>query len=53
MNARMKRFFLDRGLLLRPLGDTLYLLPPYCVTGDQLDRAYAGIEAGLATGFAG
>lgn len=52
LNARMKRFFLERGLLLRPLGPTLYLLPPYCVTGEQLDRAYAGIEAGLESGFA-
>ncbi|BDU71702.1 adenosylmethionine--8-amino-7-oxononanoate transaminase [Mesoterricola silvestris] len=51
LNARMKRHFLRRGLLLRPLGNTVYLMPPYCVTGEQLDRAYAGIEAGLATGF--
>jgi len=51
LNARMKRFFLERGLLLRPLGPTLYLLPPYCVTGEQLDRAYSGIEAGLESGF--
>ena len=51
LNARMKRFFLQRGLLLRPLGGTLYLLPPFCITNEQLDRAYAGIEAGLACGF--
>lgn len=51
LNARMKRFFLGRGLLLRPLGNTLYLLPPYCVTGAQLELAYGAIEAGLASGF--
>jgi adenosylmethionine-8-amino-7-oxononanoate aminotransferase len=50
-NARMKRFFLDRGLLLRPLGSTLYLLPPFCISDEQLDSAYAGIEEGLACGF--
>jgi adenosylmethionine-8-amino-7-oxononanoate aminotransferase len=47
----MKRFFLRRGLLLRPLGNTLYLLPPFCITDEQLDRAYAGLEEGLACGF--
>jgi adenosylmethionine-8-amino-7-oxononanoate aminotransferase len=51
-NARMQRFFLQRGLLLRPLGNTLYLLPPFCISDEQLDRAYAGIEEGLACGFA-
>lgn len=51
LNARMKAFFLDRGLLLRPLGATVYLLPPYCVTDAQLDRAYAAIAEGLAGGF--
>jgi adenosylmethionine-8-amino-7-oxononanoate aminotransferase len=49
----MQRFFLQRGLLLRPLGDTVYLLPPYCITDAQLDQAYAGIAEGLARGFAG
>jgi adenosylmethionine---8-amino-7-oxononanoate aminotransferase len=31
---------LDRGVLLRPLGDTVYLLPPYCSTSDDLAVAY-------------
>ncbi|MBK4722634.1 adenosylmethionine--8-amino-7-oxononanoate transaminase [Azospirillum sp. YIM DDC1] len=40
----LKRFFLERGLLLRPLGPVIYLLPPYCVTDGQLDHAYAAIR---------
>jgi adenosylmethionine-8-amino-7-oxononanoate aminotransferase len=51
LNARMKRFFLDRGLLLHPLGSTLYLMPPYCITDAQLDRAYEIVAEGLACGF--
>lgn len=39
----LKRAFLERGLLIRPLGPVIYLLPPYCTTGDQLDRAYRAI----------
>lgn len=43
----LRGFFLDRGLLLRPLGNTLYLLPPYCITADELHRAWDGVEAAL------
>jgi adenosylmethionine-8-amino-7-oxononanoate aminotransferase len=35
--------FLARNVLLRPLGNTIYVLPPYCVTGGELDMIYAAI----------
>lgn len=38
-------FFLTRDLLIRPLGNTLYLMPPYCVTRADLEPAYAAIAA--------
>lgn len=41
---RLRRFFLDRDILLRPLGNVIYLLPPYCVTGAELDRVYDAVE---------
>jgi adenosylmethionine---8-amino-7-oxononanoate aminotransferase len=34
-------------VLLRPLGNTLYVLPPYCVTADDLDRVYEAILAAV------
>jgi len=40
----LKEFFMEQGLLIRPLGNVVYLLPPYCVTDDQLHRAYDAIE---------
>ncbi len=40
---RLQAFFLERGLLLRPLGNTIYLMPPYCITAAELDLAYAAI----------
>ncbi|GLK57141.1 adenosylmethionine-8-amino-7-oxononanoate aminotransferase [Methylopila capsulata] len=45
----LRSFFLDRGLLVRPLGEALYLMPPYCVTETELDRLYDAFEeaAGL------
>lgn len=35
---------LELGLLVRPLGNVLYLMPPYCITDAQLDHIYRGIE---------
>lgn len=37
--------FLDRGVLLRPLGNTIYVLPPYCITGAELDMIYDAVAA--------
>lgn len=36
-------FLLDRGILMRPLGNVLYFLPPYCTTNEQLDEAYEAV----------
>jgi adenosylmethionine-8-amino-7-oxononanoate aminotransferase len=36
-------FFLERRLLLRPLGNTIYVMPPYCTTADELARVYAAV----------
>ena len=44
IGPKLRAFFLERGLLVRPLGNVLYLLPPYCITGDELDRLHDAIE---------
>ncbi|MET3597766.1 adenosylmethionine-8-amino-7-oxononanoate aminotransferase [Mesorhizobium shonense] len=44
IGPKLRAFFFDQGLLVRPLGNVLYLLPPYCVTGAELDRLYDAIE---------
>lgn len=36
--------FLDRGILLRPLGNIIYILPPYCITNEELETIYKNIE---------
>jgi adenosylmethionine---8-amino-7-oxononanoate aminotransferase len=41
------KFFLNRGVLLRPLGATVYVLPPYCVTKGDLDDVYTAIRQAL------
>ncbi len=42
--GRIKRNCIDRGMLLRPLGNVIYLMPPYCVTEPQLEQMYEAIE---------
>ncbi|MER9833325.1 aminotransferase class III-fold pyridoxal phosphate-dependent enzyme, partial [Mesorhizobium sp. M0134] len=44
IGPKLRAFFLELGLLVRPLGNVLYLLPPYCITGDELDRLHDAIE---------
>jgi adenosylmethionine---8-amino-7-oxononanoate aminotransferase len=40
---RLYAFFAERGLLLRPLGNTIYVMPPYCVTATELNQIYNAI----------
>jgi adenosylmethionine-8-amino-7-oxononanoate aminotransferase len=35
---------LDRGILLRPLGNVIYINPPYCITNEELNEIYFAIE---------
>lgn len=51
LRDHLYRFFLQHGLILRPLGNVVYVLPPYCITDDQLDQVYAAIEKALDLGF--
>jgi adenosylmethionine-8-amino-7-oxononanoate aminotransferase len=43
IGPRLMGYFLDRGVLLRPLGNTIYVMPPYCITPAELDLVYAAI----------
>ncbi len=35
--------FRKRDLLVRPMGDTVYVMPPYCISEADLDAVYHGI----------
>jgi adenosylmethionine-8-amino-7-oxononanoate aminotransferase len=49
MRPKLYRFFLDRGVLLRPLGNVVYVLPPYVITPDELHRVYDVIQEAIQT----
>ena len=42
-------YFLEKEILLRPLGNVIYMIPPYLITDLELQRVYDAIEAFLAT----
>jgi adenosylmethionine-8-amino-7-oxononanoate aminotransferase len=43
IGLELQAFFASRNILLRPLGNTIYVMPPYCATQDDLDAIYAAI----------
>ena len=44
---RLYQFFMNEGVNLRPLGNTIYALPPYVITDEQLHQIYGSIEKAL------
>jgi adenosylmethionine-8-amino-7-oxononanoate aminotransferase len=44
IGPRLRAFFRERDCLIRPLGNTIYLMTPYCVTAGDLDKAYSVID---------
>ncbi|TBW29879.1 adenosylmethionine--8-amino-7-oxononanoate transaminase [Gramella sp. KN1008] len=41
------KFFMDKGVFLRPLGNTIYIVPPYTISEEELQKVYAVIEDSL------
>jgi adenosylmethionine-8-amino-7-oxononanoate aminotransferase len=51
MRPKLYGFFLERGVLLRPLGNVVYVLPPYVISRDELHRVYDVIVEAIQTLF--
>jgi adenosylmethionine---8-amino-7-oxononanoate aminotransferase len=48
VGPRLTSAFVERGLLLRPLGNILYFMPPYCITEDQTEWCLQQIREEVA-----
>jgi adenosylmethionine-8-amino-7-oxononanoate aminotransferase len=46
--SRLYPFFLEQGVLLRPLGNVLYMVPPYVIHPSDLHHAYDAITKALS-----
>lgn len=44
LTPQLKRRFVELGFLIRPLGNTIYLMPPYCILDEELESAYKAIR---------
>ncbi len=44
-------YFMDRGILLRPLGNVIYFLPPYVTTEEEINFVHRAIEEFLDEKF--
>ncbi|RCH55995.1 adenosylmethionine--8-amino-7-oxononanoate transaminase [Mucilaginibacter hurinus] len=47
LRDRLYSYFLNAGIILRPLGNIIYILPPYCITDNELGYIYSTIENAL------
>ena len=43
LRNELYNYFLEKSILMRPLGNTVYVVPPYCITQDQLQLIYRAI----------
>ncbi|WP_282135062.1 adenosylmethionine--8-amino-7-oxononanoate transaminase [Seonamhaeicola maritimus] len=49
LRDKLFKFFMDNGVFLRPLGNTIYIQAPYVITQNQLNKIYKVIEDVLNT----
>ncbi|TEB41573.1 aminotransferase class III-fold pyridoxal phosphate-dependent enzyme, partial [Flavobacterium circumlabens] len=47
MRTKLYNFFIDKGVILRPVGNIVYILPPYIMTDEQLQKVYTTIEEAI------
>jgi len=47
LRNKLYDFFIDNGVILRPVGNIIYILPPYIITENQLQKVYSTVEKAL------
>ena len=47
MRTKLFNFFMEKGIIMRPIGNIVYILPPYIITENQLQKVYQTIENAL------
>ncbi len=47
MRNKLYNFFIEKGVILRPVGNIVYILPPYIMTNEQLQKVYQTIEEAI------
>ena len=47
LRNKLYDFFIENGIVLRPVGNIVYILPPYIITNSQLQKIYEVVESAL------
>lgn len=47
LRNKLYDFFIENGIILRPVGNIVYILPPYIITDTQLQKIYEVVEGAL------
>ncbi len=47
LRNKLFQFFMDKGVFLRPLGNTIYIVPPYVISEAELQKVYEVIKESL------
>ncbi len=47
LRNKLYSFFIENGVILRPVGNVVYILPPYIITDEQLEKVYQVVESAL------
>ncbi len=47
LRNKLYDFFIENGIVLRPVGNIVYILPPYIITDSQMQKIYEVVESAL------
>ena len=47
LRNKLYNFFIENGVILRPVGNIVYILPPYIITDEQLEKVFQVVESAL------
>jgi adenosylmethionine---8-amino-7-oxononanoate aminotransferase len=47
LRNKLYDFFIENGVIIRPVGNIVYILPPYIITDEQLQKVYEVVEKAL------
>jgi adenosylmethionine-8-amino-7-oxononanoate aminotransferase len=47
LKDRLYDYFIKNKIILRPLGNTVYVIPPYCITEEELSHIYTHLTSSL------
>ncbi|MFV8225563.1 adenosylmethionine--8-amino-7-oxononanoate transaminase [Christiangramia aquimixticola] len=48
LRDQLFRYFMENGVFLRPLGNTIYILPPYVISEEELQKVHKVLEGSLS-----